>query len=155
MQLVGMADQDGRSGILQDVVDLLRLEMPVHRHRIGAEPHRRIGRLDEGDVVAHQYADAVALLDAKLLQTAGNAGGAIGDFGVSSPALIADDAEEELGCFGHFLFRCWRNIAPFLAVMAGLVPAIHVLLAARKTWISGTSGAKTALRAFCPGDDGA
>ncbi len=32
---------------------------------------------------------------AKLLQTAGDAGGAIGDFGVSSLSQTADDAEEE------------------------------------------------------------
>src|ERR1700693_11486 len=78
--------------------------MPVDRHRIGAEPHRRIGRLDEGDVVAHQYADVVALLDAKPLQSAGDARGAIGDFGVTMRSLTADDAEEE-GWRGHDLFR--------------------------------------------------
>ena len=68
--------------------------MPVDRHRIGAEPHHRIGRLDEGDVVAHQDADAVALPDAEPLQAAGDAAGAIGDLGVAAPALAADDAEE-------------------------------------------------------------
>ncbi len=83
MQQIGMADQHRRSGVLQHVIDFLRLEVPVHRHRIGAEPHRRIGRLDEGDVVAHQYADAVAGPDAKTLQSAGDAGGAIGDLGVA------------------------------------------------------------------------
>ena len=98
MQHVGMADQDRRSGILQDVIDFLRLEVPVDRHRIGAEPHRGIGRLDEGDVVAHQDADAVALPDAELLQSAGDAGGAIGDFGVAAPSLTADDAEEKRCC---------------------------------------------------------
>jgi hypothetical protein len=37
--------------------------------------------------------------------------------------------------------------------MPGLVPGIHVFLRERrsKTWMAGTSGAKTALRAFCPG----
>src|SRR3979490_2203624 len=40
----------------------LRFEVPVHRHRISAEPHRAIGRSDEGDVVAHQHANAVALI---------------------------------------------------------------------------------------------
>ena len=73
MQHVGMADQDRGSGILQHIIDFLRLEVPVHRHRIGPEPHRRIGRLDEGDVVAHQDADAVAWLDAELGQSAGHA----------------------------------------------------------------------------------
>src|SRR5712691_7242346 len=34
--------------------------------------------------------------------------------------------------------------------MPGLVPGIHVLPCRRKTWMAGTSGAKTALRAFCP-----
>jgi len=34
----------------------------------------------------------------------------------------------------------WRTPAPFFSVMAGLVPAIHVFLAARlmKTWMPGT-----------------
>ena len=96
MQHVGMADQDRRSGILQHVVDFLRLEVPVHRHRIGAEPHRRIGRLDEGDIVAHQDADAVALLDAELRQSAGDTGDAIGDFVVTAPSLTAEDAEERV-----------------------------------------------------------
>ena len=60
-----------------------------------AEPHRAIGGLDEGNVVAHQDTDAVALPDAKLLQTAGDARGAVGDFRVVAPALSADDAEEK------------------------------------------------------------
>src|SRR5712691_3680787 len=34
--------------------------------------------------------------------------------------------------------------------MPGLVPGIHVLPCRRKTWMAVTSGAKTALRAFCP-----
>jgi hypothetical protein len=36
--------------------------------------------------------------------------------------------------------------------MPGLVPGIHVFLRERqsKTWMAGISGAKTALRAFCP-----
>src|SRR6266849_1608512 len=106
-----MADQDRRSGILEDVVDLLRLEVPVDRHCIGAEPHRGIGGLEEGDIVAHQDADAVARLDAKLVQAAGDTGGAIGDVGVGSPALTADDAEERRGLIDHCLFHCWRNIA--------------------------------------------
>ncbi len=95
MQHVGMADQHRCSGIPQHIIDFLRLEVPVDRHRIGAEPHRGISRLDEGDVVAHQDADAVGLLDADLLQTAGDAVGAIGDRGVVPPSLTADDAEEE------------------------------------------------------------
>jgi hypothetical protein len=33
--------------------------------------------------------------------------------------------------FRSFSFRYWRNIAAFLAVMAGLVPAIHVFAAAK------------------------
>jgi hypothetical protein len=39
-----------------------------------------------------------------------------------------------------------------ILVMPGLVPGIHVFLRERqsKTWMAGTSGAKTALRAFCP-----
>jgi hypothetical protein len=95
MQHVGVADQHRCAGILQDVIDFLRLEVPIDRHRVSAEPHRGIGRLDEGDVIAHQDADAVARLDAELLQSAGDAGGAIGDLGMATPALTAGDAEEE------------------------------------------------------------
>ena len=94
MQHVGMRDQHRRAGILQHVIDLFRLEVPVDGNAIGAEPHRGIGRLDEGDVVAHQHADAVARLDAELMQSAGDAVGALGDLGVLAPALAADDAEE-------------------------------------------------------------
>jgi hypothetical protein len=71
--------------------------VPVDRHRIGAEPHRGIGRLDKGNVVAHQDADAVALPNPKPLQSAGDAGGAIGDLGMIAPSLAADDAEEKRG----------------------------------------------------------
>ena len=103
MQHVGMADQDRRSGIPEDVIDFLRLEMPVDRHGVGAEPHRGIGRLDEGEVVAHEDADAVALPDAELAQSAGDAVGAIGDIGMTAASVAADDAEEGLGCFDHFV----------------------------------------------------
>jgi hypothetical protein len=60
-----------------------------------------MGRLDESDVVAHQDANAVALLDAELLEAAGNAGGAIGDFGVATLPVAADDAGEKRRCFDH------------------------------------------------------
>jgi hypothetical protein len=33
--------------------------------------------------------------------------------------------------------------------MPGFMPGIHVFFEV-KTWMAGTSGAKTALRAFCP-----
>jgi hypothetical protein len=33
--------------------------------------------------------------------------------------------------------------------MPGLVPGIHVLLAATKTWMAGTNPAMTALRSIC------
>jgi hypothetical protein len=69
--------------------------VPVDRHAIGPQPHRCIGRLDEGDVVAHQHADAVALADTEFLQSAGDAASAIGDVGMGSPAIAADDAEEK------------------------------------------------------------
>src|SRR3954447_11305464 len=75
--------------------------MPVDRHRIGAEQRYRIGRLDEGNIVAHQDADAVALPHAESLQAAGDAAGAVGDLGVSSGPFARDDAEEERGCGGH------------------------------------------------------
>ncbi len=77
-----MADQDRRAGVLQDVADFLRLEVPVQGNAIGTEPHRRIGGLEESDVVAHQDADTVALPDAEFMQSTGDAGGAIGNLGM-------------------------------------------------------------------------
>ena len=35
VQQVGMADEHRRAGILEDVVDLIRLEVPVDRHAVG------------------------------------------------------------------------------------------------------------------------
>ena len=115
MQHVGMRDQYRGATILQYIVDLFRLEVPVDRHAIGAEPHRGVRGLDEGDVVAHQHGDTVALLDAEFLQAAGDALGAVSHFVVAAPALAADDAVEELrGC--HCLFpicgRVWLSVIP-------------------------------------------
>ncbi len=44
------------------------------------------------------------------------------------------------------------NEHEYQTVMPGFVPGIHVLrpLPRSKTWMAGTSGAKTALRAFRP-----
>jgi len=111
MQQVGMGDQHRGTGIPQDVGDLLRLEMPVHRDAIGAELHRGVGRLDEGDVVAHQDAHAVTLCDAEPLQSARDPRGAIRDVGVGAAAVAADDALEERGRFCHWIFPIsWRAL---------------------------------------------
>src|SRR6266481_4530366 len=138
MQHVGMADQHRGPGIPQDEVDLFRLEVPVDRHAIGAQSHRPVGCLDEGDVVAHQDADAVALPDAKLVQSAGDTSRAIGDLNVGSLALTADDAEEGGGSIGHCLVRYWRT--PVAFVITGLVPVIHApsSVFAKRTWMAGT-----------------
>jgi hypothetical protein len=125
MQEVGMADQHRGTGIPQDVADFLRLEVPVDGDAIGAKPHRGIGNFQEDDVVAHEDADAVALPDAQLLQPARDAGGAIGNLGMITPALAADDAEEERGSIGHCLIP--ERYSRFV-VITGLVPVIHVLL---------------------------
>src|SRR2546421_3271440 len=95
MQEVGMSHQHGAAGIPEDVGDLLRFEVPVDRDGVCAELHRGVGRLDEDDVVAHENANAIALLDADTLQAPRNARGAIGDFGMTALALAADDAEKE------------------------------------------------------------
>ena len=113
MQHVGMADQNTGAGIFEDVIDFLRLEMPIDRHRVGAELHRGIGRLDERDVIAHEDADAVALPHPKPLETASNAGGAIGDLGVTTSSFTADDAKERRCFIVHFLFRCSRTSRQF------------------------------------------
>ena len=68
--------------------------MPVDRHRIGAEPHHGIGDLDEGNVVAHQDADAVALPDPKPVQSAGDPRRTIGNLGMIAAAFAADDAKK-------------------------------------------------------------
>jgi hypothetical protein len=104
MQQIGMADQHAGPGILQDIADFIRLEMPVHRHGIGTEQHHRIGNLDEGDVVAHQHADAVALPDPEILQAPGNPPGTIGHIGMAPSSLTADDTEKWRWCW-HWVFR--------------------------------------------------
>ncbi len=108
MQHVGVGDQHRRARVLQNVFDLLRLEVPVDGHAVGAEPHRRIGRLDEGDVVAHENGDAVALLQPETMQPAGNARRAAGDLVMRAPAFAGDDAEEGLGGF-HYWFPISRR----------------------------------------------
>src|SRR5439155_12332536 len=113
-----------RAGILHTVIDLFRLEVPVDRHAGGAEPHGRIGGLDEGDIVAHQHADAVTLANAKFLQAAGDPLGAICDLVMATPTRAADDAVEER-VIGHLLVRYWRTVV--IVVITGLVPVIHVL----------------------------
>jgi hypothetical protein len=94
MQHVGVPDQHRGAGIPEDVIDLLGLEVPVDRHAVGAKPHRTERRLDEGDVVAHQDADTVALLDAEPVQPAGDARDAVSDFGMRPPAIAGGDAEK-------------------------------------------------------------
>src|SRR6185312_6625248 len=108
MQHVGMADQHGCAGVLQDVVDLFRLEMPVHRYAVGAEPHRRIGSLDERDVVAHQDANGRALFDAKSVQPTRDTRGTVGDLGMITTALAGNDAAVEGGGL-HCLLLVWRR----------------------------------------------
>jgi hypothetical protein len=44
----------------------------------------------------------------RAAQPAGDAVGAIGDFGMAA-RRPADDAEEKWGCFGHFLFSLLEN----------------------------------------------
>lgn len=89
-----MPDQDGRAGVTEDVVDLFRFEMPVDRHAIGAKAHRGVGGLQEGNVVAHQHADAIALPDADFGKATCDAVGAGSDFDMGTATLAGDDAEE-------------------------------------------------------------
>jgi len=96
MQQIGVADQYLRPGVAENVGNFIRLEVPVDRHRVSAKHHRCISCFDEGDIIAHQDADAVARLDAELLQAAGDARRALRDIGVASPSLAADDAMEEV-----------------------------------------------------------
>src|SRR5205807_1720263 len=56
----------------------------------------------------HQHADAVARLDAELVQAIGDAVGALGDLRVVAPALAADDAVEG-GCW-HCRFPSSRRV---------------------------------------------
>ena len=87
-----MADQNTSAGILQDIGDLIRLEVPVHRHGVGAERHHCIGGFDEGDVVAHQDADAIARFDAELVQSARDARRSRSNIGVASAPISTADA---------------------------------------------------------------
>ena len=72
-QQVGVADERLGAAIVEDVGNLFRLEVPVDRHRIGAQHHGGEARLEEGDVVAHQDGDAVAGPNAESAQAAGDA----------------------------------------------------------------------------------
>jgi hypothetical protein len=121
---VGMADHDSRAGILDDVIHLLRLEVPVHRHGIGAERHHRIGGFQKSNVVAHDDTDAVARSDAEALQATRNAADTVGDFGKAAAPIAGDNAAEERGS-GHCLLNP-RTVV--FIVITGLVPVIHVLL---------------------------
>src|SRR5438477_57076 len=68
-----------------------------------------------------------------------------GASGASDGGLGHGLAERRNAYVSHGLFP--------LCVVAGRVPAIHDLIWQSRTWMPGTSGAKTALRAFCPGHD--
>jgi 3-oxoacyl-[acyl-carrier protein] reductase len=74
-----------------------------------------MGRLDEGNVVAHQDGNAVALPDAEMMQPAGDTRRAIGDLGMAAPARAAGDAEEEVGRF-HF---CFSDLSSVHSVIPG------------------------------------
>ena len=76
-------------------VPILRIRKGDSLKTIYAKAHRAIGRLDESDIVAHQDTDAVALPDIEPMQSAGDPVGAIGDIGVTAPALAADNAEKQ------------------------------------------------------------
>ena len=93
-----MADQHLRAGIAENVGDFIRLEVPVDRHRVSTQHHRRVSRFDERVIVTHQNANAITRLDAKLLQTTGDTRGALCNVGMVAPSLAADDALEERRC---------------------------------------------------------
>ncbi len=61
-QQVGMRHQHPGTAVGEDVGDLVGLEVPVDRHRVGAEPHSGEGGFQEGEVVAQQQRGAVARL---------------------------------------------------------------------------------------------
>ncbi len=75
-QQVGVHDQHACLAILQDVAGLLGREVPVDRHRVGAEQAGRTRGFQGGDVVAQEQRHGVRGADAERLQAGGGTGGA-------------------------------------------------------------------------------
>jgi hypothetical protein len=76
----------------QDVASLLRREMPVDRHGIGAEMSRRHVDLEGCEVVAQHQRHAVVLSDAQGAQAPGGARGIGQDLRPAAEAIARSDA---------------------------------------------------------------
>ena len=91
---IGVAHQHASAAVAEDEDDLLGLEVPIDGHGIGAERLRGVGRLDEGDVVAHEDGDAIAARHAERRQPRRRAPHAL----VERRPADAPRAADELGC---------------------------------------------------------
>ena len=102
-QEVAMRHQHLGGAVAQDVARLLRREMPVDRHGIGAELTRRHVDLEGREIVAQHQGDAVVLAHAQRRQAARRPGGIGLDVGPASESIARRHA------------RCHRFFPAFLA----------------------------------------
>ena len=114
MQEIGMHDENARAAILQNIFDLLRLEMPIDRHGIGAELLGCDRGFEESEIVAQEERDGIAGAHANVAKTSRRARCAVVELGARQMAVAADEA---VVCSSghHLLFllsssrlRIWR-----------------------------------------------
>ena len=84
-----MGDQHPRPAVPQDIGHLLRLEMPVDGHGIGAEALGGLGRLDEAEIVAQQQGHRLARTYSHPGEARRGARDAVLQLGKGKPALAA------------------------------------------------------------------
>ena len=90
-QQVGMADQDFRAAVGQDVGDFLGLQMPVDRHHRAAQRRRRARDFEERKIVAQHHADRRAATEAERPEARRRPRDAGVDLGIADLAFAADD----------------------------------------------------------------
>src|SRR5690606_19762245 len=86
-----MDDQRLGSAVGEQVGELLAAEMPVHRHRIGAEPPSGPSDLEHGEIVAQHPCDRIARAHAERREAAGCAGDAVFKLRPAESASTAQD----------------------------------------------------------------
>ena len=99
-------DEGARAAIVQNVFDLFRLEMPVDRHGIGADPLSGERGLEEGEIVAQKERDRIAACDADVAKALRGAGCALVEFGAGHAAIAADEAVYNSSGHGLLVLDC-------------------------------------------------
>ena len=73
-QQVGVNDQDLGAAVTQDIARLVGLEMPVHRHRVGAGRRGRHRSLKKGQIVPQDQRDGIVVADSQRPEPASGLG---------------------------------------------------------------------------------